>query len=153
MSFIRAHMQLASKPEQFDVIVTQNFYGGICTNVIAGLLGSPGLSPGANIGPQVALFEQVRALLCGQPRLLLIVPCTLACSGGSLLGSQNREQPSPVCVYRCISHIVCSPCLTVGSPSRCQGHCQVRYSQPERHDPKLCAHAPAHGHGGGCLPD
>jgi isocitrate dehydrogenase (NAD+) len=51
-------MQLVSKPQQFDVMVTPNFYGSLVTNGASGLIGGPGLSPGANIGAGCAIFEQ-----------------------------------------------------------------------------------------------
>ncbi len=51
-------MQLVSKPQQFDVMVTPNFYGSLVTNGASGLIGGPGLSPGANIGVGCAVFEQ-----------------------------------------------------------------------------------------------
>lgn len=51
-------MQLVSKPQQFDVMVTPNFYGTLVSNTVAGLLGSAGMVPGANIGANAAMFEQ-----------------------------------------------------------------------------------------------
>jgi isocitrate dehydrogenase (NAD+) len=51
-------MQLVSKPQQFDVMVTPNFYGSLVTNTVAGLVGGAGVSPGANIGAGFAMFEQ-----------------------------------------------------------------------------------------------
>eukprot|EP01026_Neomeris_dumetosa_P047466 TRINITY_DN40784_c1_g1_i1.p1 TRINITY_DN40784_c1_g1~~TRINITY_DN40784_c1_g1_i1.p1 ORF type:complete len:412 (+),score=40.34 TRINITY_DN40784_c1_g1_i1:183-1238(+) len=51
-------MQLATKPEQFDVMVTPNLYGNIVSNVAAGLCGGHGISPGCNVGNNVAIFEQ-----------------------------------------------------------------------------------------------
>ena len=51
-------MQLVSKPQQFDVMVTPNFYGSLVTNTVAGLVGGAGISPGANIGDKAAMFEQ-----------------------------------------------------------------------------------------------
>lgn len=50
-------MQLVSKPEQFDVMVMPNLYGNIVSNVCAGLVGGPGLVPGANYGRDYAVFE------------------------------------------------------------------------------------------------
>ena len=38
--------------------VTPNLYGNIVANVVAGLTGGPGIMPGANVGNQVAVFEQ-----------------------------------------------------------------------------------------------
>ncbi|KAJ3390747.1 isocitrate dehydrogenase (NAD(+)) idh1 [Lobulomyces angularis] len=52
-----AAMQLVSKPQQFDVIVCGNLYGNILTNVGAGLIGGPGVVPGANIGKDYVVFE------------------------------------------------------------------------------------------------
>lgn len=53
-------MQLVSKPQQFDVMVMPNLYGNVVSNVCAGLVGGPGLVPGANYGKDYAVFETVR---------------------------------------------------------------------------------------------
>ncbi|KAM4562810.1 isocitrate dehydrogenase [NAD] subunit gamma, mitochondrial isoform 1-T1 [Odontesthes bonariensis] len=50
-------MQLVSKPQQFDVMVMPNLYGNVVSNVCAGLVGGPGLVPGANYGRVYAVFE------------------------------------------------------------------------------------------------
>ncbi len=52
-------MQLVTKPEQFDVLVTENLYGDIVSDLCAGLVGGLGLAPGANIGEKCAVFEAV----------------------------------------------------------------------------------------------
>lgn len=52
-------MQLVTKPEQFDVIVTENLYGDIISDLCAGLVGGLGVVPGANIGKDIAVFEPV----------------------------------------------------------------------------------------------
>lgn len=52
-------MQLVTRPEQFDVLVTQNLYGDIISDLCAGLVGGLGLAPGANIGVNCAVFEAV----------------------------------------------------------------------------------------------
>jgi len=52
-------MQLVTNPEQFDVMVTENLYGDIVSDLCAGLVGGLGLAPGANIGESVAVFEAV----------------------------------------------------------------------------------------------
>jgi len=54
-----ACMQLVMKPEQFDVIVMENLYGDIVSDLCAGLIGGLGLAPGANIGEHGAVFEAV----------------------------------------------------------------------------------------------
>ncbi|CAG9952512.1 unnamed protein product [Clonostachys rosea f. rosea IK726] len=52
-----ASMQAVSKPQQFDVMVMPNLYGGILSNIGAALVGGPGIVPGCNMGREVAVFE------------------------------------------------------------------------------------------------
>ncbi len=52
-------MNLVMDPSQFDVIVFPNLYGDIASDLCAGLVGGLGIAPGANIGPDYAIFEAV----------------------------------------------------------------------------------------------
>jgi 3-isopropylmalate dehydrogenase len=55
-----AAMQLASSPEQFDVIVTENMFGDILSDLAAAMTGGLGLAPSASLaddGP--GIFEPV----------------------------------------------------------------------------------------------
>jgi isocitrate dehydrogenase (NAD+) len=52
-------MQLVKNPEKFDVLVMENLYGDIVSDLCAGLVGGLGLVPGANIGAGCAVFEAV----------------------------------------------------------------------------------------------
>ena len=52
-------MQLVTKPQQFDVIVTTNLFGDILSDLCAGLVGGLGVVAGANIGNDMAIFEAV----------------------------------------------------------------------------------------------
>jgi isocitrate dehydrogenase (NAD+) len=52
-------MQLVQKPELYDVLVLPNLYGDIVSDLAAGLVGGLGVAPGANIGPEAAVFEAV----------------------------------------------------------------------------------------------
>jgi isocitrate dehydrogenase (NAD+) len=52
-------MELVMKPERFDVIVTTNLFGDILSDLTSGLVGGLGLTPGANIGKDAAIFEAV----------------------------------------------------------------------------------------------
>ncbi|HLM00481.1 MAG TPA: isocitrate dehydrogenase (NAD(+)) [Pyrinomonadaceae bacterium] len=52
-------MQLVMRPEQFDVLVLENLYGDIVSDLCAGLIGGLGLAPGSNIGEIGAVFEAV----------------------------------------------------------------------------------------------
>jgi len=50
-------MGLVQRPEEFDVLVLPNLYGDIISDLTAGLVGGLGVAPGANIGPDSAVFE------------------------------------------------------------------------------------------------
>lgn len=52
-------MQLVRFPERFDVMVMENLYGDIVSDLCAGLVGGLGVVPGANIGEHCAVFEAV----------------------------------------------------------------------------------------------
>lgn len=51
--------ELALDPTRFDVLLLQNLYGDILSDLAAGLVGGLGVVPGANIGDQIAVFEAV----------------------------------------------------------------------------------------------
>ena len=52
-------MQLVLDPRQFDVLLLENLYGDIVSELCAGLVGGLGLVPGANLGEDCAVFEPV----------------------------------------------------------------------------------------------
>jgi len=52
-------MKLVTKPSQFDVLLLENLYGDIVSDLAAGLIGGLGLAPGANYGPDCAVFEAI----------------------------------------------------------------------------------------------
>ncbi|HEY8400744.1 MAG TPA: isocitrate/isopropylmalate family dehydrogenase [Cytophagaceae bacterium] len=52
-------MQLVSKPEKYDVIVTTNLFGDILSDLCAALVGGLGVVSGVNFGREVAIFEAV----------------------------------------------------------------------------------------------
>ncbi|AEI64862.1 isocitrate dehydrogenase (NAD(+)) [Corallococcus macrosporus] len=52
-------MQLVKDPTRFDVLVAENFYGDVLSDLCAGLVGGLGVVPGANIGERTAVFEAV----------------------------------------------------------------------------------------------
>ncbi|HEX8183675.1 MAG TPA: isocitrate dehydrogenase (NAD(+)) [Blastocatellia bacterium] len=54
-----ACMQLVINPNQFDVLLLENLYGDIISDLGAGLVGGLGVVPGANIGEEIAVFEAV----------------------------------------------------------------------------------------------
>ena len=52
-------MQLVTDPTRFDVLLLENLYGDIVSDLCAGLVGGLGVVPGANIGDDCAVFEAV----------------------------------------------------------------------------------------------
>jgi isocitrate dehydrogenase len=50
---------LADTPERFGVIVTENLYGDIISDIAAQIAGSVGMGGSANIGDQCAMFEAI----------------------------------------------------------------------------------------------
>jgi isocitrate dehydrogenase (NAD+) len=52
-------MQLVIRPEEWDVLLLENLYGDIVSDLCAGLVGGLGVVPGGNIGVDVAVFEAV----------------------------------------------------------------------------------------------
>lgn len=52
-------MRLVQDPTKFDVLLMENFYGDVISDLCAGLVGGLGVTPGANIGDNAAIFEAV----------------------------------------------------------------------------------------------
>jgi isocitrate dehydrogenase (NAD+) len=54
-----ASMQLVMDPSKFDVLLLENLFGDLVSDLCAGLVGGLGVVPGANIGDRCAVFEAV----------------------------------------------------------------------------------------------
>ena len=52
-------MRLVQHPERYDVLLLENLYGDVVSDLCAGLVGGLGVVPGANIGDDMAVFEAV----------------------------------------------------------------------------------------------
>ncbi len=52
-------LEMASDPSEFDVLVMENLFGDVLSDLGAGLVGGLGLVPGANLGGRYAVFEAV----------------------------------------------------------------------------------------------
>jgi 3-isopropylmalate dehydrogenase len=50
-------LYLVQRPERFDVLVTENMFGDILSDLAAGLIGGMGMAPSADIGPEHAVFQ------------------------------------------------------------------------------------------------
>jgi len=78
-------MQLVQKPELYDVLVLPNLYGDILSDITAGLVGGLGVAPGANIGPQSAVFEATHGSAPRYKGLNKVNPTALILSGMMML--------------------------------------------------------------------
>ncbi len=52
-------MQLVLNPYQYDILLTENLYGDILSDLCSAFVGGLGLVPGANLGADIAIFEAV----------------------------------------------------------------------------------------------
>jgi len=52
-------MKLVQDPTRFDILLTENLYGDVISDLCAGLVGGLGVVPGANFGDDAAMFEAV----------------------------------------------------------------------------------------------
>lgn len=78
-------MQLVMDPQQFDVLLLQNLYGDLVSDLCAGLIGGLGLAPSANIGEKCAMFEAVHGSAPDIAGRGLANPTALILSGVLLL--------------------------------------------------------------------
>jgi isocitrate dehydrogenase (NAD+) len=84
-------MQLVQKPELYDVLVLSNLYGDILSDLAAGLVGGLGVAPGANIGPEGAVFEATHGSAPKYKGLNKVNPTALILSGMLMLKYLGEE--------------------------------------------------------------
>lgn len=78
-------MQLVQKPELYDVLLLPNLYGDVLSDLAAGLVGGLGVAPGANIGPDGAVFEATHGTAPKYKGLNKVNPTALILSGKLML--------------------------------------------------------------------
>jgi isocitrate dehydrogenase (NAD+) len=78
-------MQLVQKPGLYDVLVTENLYGDIISDLAAGLIGGLGMAPGANIGSGYAVFEATHGSAPKYKGLNKVNPLAMILSGVMML--------------------------------------------------------------------
>lgn len=96
---------LVKKPEMFDVIVTTNQYGDILSDLCAGLVGSLGLGPGANIGFKGAVFEACHGSAPDIAGQNIANPTSLILSGALMLRYLGYEKYADI-VENSVRHIL-----------------------------------------------
>jgi isocitrate dehydrogenase (NAD+) len=88
-------MRLVQDPGQFDILLLENLYGDVVSDLCAGLVGGLGVVPGANIGDDCAVFEAVHGSapdIAGQNKAN---PLALLMSAVMMLNylAENRDDP------------------------------------------------------------
>jgi isocitrate dehydrogenase (NAD+) len=86
-----ACMRLVMDPHQFDVVVMENLYGDILSDLCSGLVGGLGVTPGANIGDGVAVFEAVHGSAPDIAGRNLANPTALLCSAVLMLRHLDKN--------------------------------------------------------------
>jgi isocitrate dehydrogenase (NAD+) len=86
-----ACMRLVMDPHQYDVVVMENLYGDILSDLCSGLVGGLGVTPGANIGERVAVFEAVHGSAPDIAGKNLANPTALLCSAVLMLRHLERD--------------------------------------------------------------
>ncbi len=92
-----ASMRLVQDPSQFDILLCENLYGDIVSDLCAGFVGGLGVTPGANIGDTDAVFEAVHGsapTIAGQN---IANPLALLMSGVMMLNHLADERDDPDC--------------------------------------------------------
>jgi len=86
-------MKLVQQPERFDVLLLENLYGDVVSDLCAGLVGGLGVVPGANIGDDRAVFEAVHGSAPDIAGKDLANPLALLMSAVMMLNylAENRE--------------------------------------------------------------
>jgi isocitrate dehydrogenase (NAD+) len=85
-------MQLVLDPTRFDMLLLENLYGDIVSDLCAGFIGGLGLAPGANIGDEAALFEAVHGSAPDIAGKNLANPMALILSAAMMLDHLGEQQ-------------------------------------------------------------
>lgn len=84
-------MRLVMDPTQFDIVVMENLYGDILSDLCAGLVGGLGVTPGANIGEKVSVFEAVHGSAPDIVGMNLANPTALLFSAVLMLRHMDKD--------------------------------------------------------------
>jgi isocitrate dehydrogenase (NAD+) len=85
-------MQLVMRPEEWDVLMMENLYGDILSDLCAGLVGGLGVVPGGNIGLDVAVFEAVHGSAPDIAGKDLANPLAIIRSGIMMLYHMHKDE-------------------------------------------------------------
>jgi isocitrate dehydrogenase (NAD+) len=101
-------MQLVKDPAQFDVLVLENLYGDILSDLCAGLVGGLGVVPGANLGESCAVFEAVHGSAPDIAGKRLANPAALILSA-AMLARHLGEAEKAAAIERAVATALADP--------------------------------------------
>src|SRR5216110_822980 len=84
-------MKLVQDPTRFDVLLMENLYGDLMSDLCAGLVGGLGVVPGANIGDDAAVFEAVHGSAPDIAGKGVANPLALIMSGVMMLNHMHED--------------------------------------------------------------
>ena len=84
-------MKLVQDPTRLDVLLMENLYGDLVSDLCAGLVGGLGVTPGANIGDDAAVFEAVHGSAPDLAGKGVANPLALIMSGVMMLNHLHEE--------------------------------------------------------------
>ena len=88
-------LNLVSRPWQFDVLVTENMFGDILSDLIAALVGGMGMAPSADIGDHHALFQPAHGTAPDIAGLGLANPSAMILSAAMMLEWMAEKYDNP----------------------------------------------------------
>src|SRR5262245_13213947 len=101
-------MQLVRDPGRFDVLLMENLYGDILSDLCAGLVGGLGVVPGSNVGDRCAIFEAVHGSAPDIAGKRLANPSAILLSTAELLRHLG-EAPAGASLERAVHATLADP--------------------------------------------
>ncbi len=98
-------MQLVLRPEDYDMLLLENLYGDIVSDLAAGLVGGLGVVAGGNLGEEVAIFEAVHGSAPDIAGRNVANPLALIRSGVMMLRHLEMNEVSDR-LRRALRHVV-----------------------------------------------
>jgi len=98
-------MKLVMNPQSFDVMVMENLFGDIISDLTSGLVGGLGVAPSGNIGEKVAVFEAVHGSAPDIAGKGLANPTALMLCGAMMLTHLGEPQAGER-VQRAVERVV-----------------------------------------------
>ena len=98
-------MQLVQRPHEYDVLVLPNLFGDIVSDLCSGLVGGLGVTPGANMGDGIAVFEPVHGSAPKYAGKNVVNP-TATIRSGALMLRFLGETAAAERIERAVAHVI-----------------------------------------------